>query len=57
MLINTYQGRGNLVLITHKSNIRALSFEMLKHLDFLVIQPSDKADGEFEALGLIRFKE
>jgi phosphohistidine phosphatase SixA len=52
-VIGSYSGAGNLVLVTHEPNIRAVSFELMGHLDFLVVDPSD--DGEFEELGVIRF--
>ena len=51
--IGTYEGAGNLVLVTHEPNINAVSFEMVKHLDMLVLEPS--GDGDFEELGVIRF--
>ena len=54
-VIGSYTGDGNLVLVTHEPNISALSFELIKHLDFLVIQP--KGNSEFEELGVIRFLE
>lgn len=52
-IIGAYKGKGNLILISHEPNIRAISFEPLKHLDFVVLQPM--GDGEFEELGVIRF--
>ena len=51
--IGSYSGDGNLVLVTHEPNIRAVSFELIGHLDFLVAEPM--GDGEFEELGVIRF--
>lgn len=54
-IIGTYTGKGNLVLISHEPNIRAISFETLKHLDFVVLQPM--GDDEFEELGVIRFAD
>jgi len=54
-VIGSYAGDGNLILITHEPNISAVSFELMKHLDFLVIEP--KGEGEFEELGVIRFSE
>ena len=53
--IGSYKGDGNLILITHEPNISAVSFELLKHLDFLVIDPTGEAS--FEELGVIRFSE
>ena len=52
--IGSYQGKGNLILISHRPNINALSFESLKHLDFLVLQPN--GGDAFEELGVIRFE-
>lgn len=54
-VIGSYSGDGNLVLVTHEPNIRAVSFELMKHLDLLVIKP--KADSAFDELGVIRFSE
>ena len=54
-VIGSFTGDGNLVLVTHEPNITAVSFELMKHLDFLVIEP--KGEGEFEELGVIRFSE
>jgi len=52
-VIGSYSGKGNLVLVSHEPNIRAISFELMKHLDVLVIEPLGGA--EFEELGVIRF--
>ncbi len=52
--ISSYKGEGNLVLISHEPNIRAISFELPKHLDFLVLEPL--GDGDYDELGIIRFK-
>jgi phosphohistidine phosphatase SixA len=54
-VIGSYSGSGNLVLVTHEPNISAVSFELMNHLDLLVIQP--KGGSEFEELGVIRFSE
>lgn len=54
-VIGSYDGSGNLVLVTHEPNIRAVSFELVKHLDLLIIEP--KGGSEFEELGVIRFSE
>lgn len=51
-LIGSFKGPGNLVLITHEPNIRAISFETVKHLDFVVMNP--EVDDSFEELGVIR---
>jgi len=53
--IGSYSGGGNLVLVTHEPNISAVSFELVNHLDLLIIEP--KGDSEFEELGVIRFSE
>ena len=52
-IIGSYHGKGNLVLISHEPNIRAVSFELVKHLDFLVLQPL--GGDEFEELAMVRF--
>lgn len=52
-IIGAHAGRGTLVLITHEPNINAVSFEMIGHSDFLVLQP--KGGGEFEELGVVRW--
>jgi phosphohistidine phosphatase SixA len=54
-VINTYEGKGNLILITHAPNINAVSFELVKYLDLLVIDP--KGQEGFEELGVISFSE
>jgi phosphohistidine phosphatase SixA len=54
-VIGGYAGKGNLVLITHEPNLNAVSFEMMKHSDFLVLQP--KGGSEFEELGVVRWRE
>lgn len=51
-VIGAYAGKGNLVLVTHEPNIGAVSFEMVKPADFIVLQP--KGGSEFEELGVIR---
>jgi phosphohistidine phosphatase SixA len=52
-LIGAFRGPGNLILVTHEPNIRAVSFELMRHLDALVIAPL--GDDEYEELGVIRF--
>lgn len=52
-VIGSYAGEGNLVLVSHEPNIRAVSFELMKHLDILVMEPLGGT--EFEELGVIRF--
>ena len=54
-VIGSFAGKENLVLVTHEPNISAVSFELLKHLDMLVLDP--KGGDEFEELGMIRFAE
>lgn len=54
-IIGSYVGAGNLVLITHEPNINAVSFEMIKQSDFLVLQP--KGGDTFEELGVIRWSD
>ena len=51
-IIGSYAGKGNLVLVTHEPNINAVSFEMMKPADFVVLQP--KGGSEFEELGIVR---
>jgi phosphohistidine phosphatase SixA len=54
-VIGGYTGAGNLVLITHEPNLSAVSFEMMKHSELLVLQP--KGGSEFEELGVVRAKQ
>ncbi len=54
-VIGSYSGSGNLVLVTHEPNISAVSFELLNHLDILIIEPG--GGSEFEEIGVIRFSE
>lgn len=51
-VIGTHAGKGNLVLLTHQPNINAVSFEIVKPADFIVLQP--KGGSEFEELGIIK---
>lgn len=51
--IGSYAGKGNLILVTHEPNINSVSFETVRHLDFVVLDPAGEA--EFEELGVIRF--
>lgn len=53
--ISSYKGKGNIVLVTHEPNIRAISFESPKHLDFVVFEP--EGNGDFGELGIVRFEE
>ena len=51
--IGSYAGEGNLVLVTHEPNINSVSFETVRHLDFVVLDPAGGA--EFVELGVVRF--
>lgn len=53
-VIGGYTGAGNLVLITHEPNISAVSFEMMKTSDFLVLRPL--GGSAFEELGVVRWR-
>lgn len=50
--IGSYNGNGNLILITHEPNIRVVSFETVEKGAFLVLKPS--GGDKFEELGKIR---
>lgn len=52
-VVGSFGGTGTMILITHEPNINAVSFEPVKHLDFVVMEPA--GDGDFEELGVIRF--
>jgi phosphohistidine phosphatase SixA len=52
-VIGSYTGKRNLILVTHEPNISAVSFETMKHADFLVLQP--KGGDQFEELGMVSF--
>lgn len=51
-VIGGFAGPGNLVLVTHEPNVAAVSFELIKPADLLVLQPRGGSD--FEELGVIR---
>lgn len=51
-LISYYEGKGNLVLVTHSPVISAISFTLVEKDTALVVEPL--GDGEFEELGKIR---
>jgi phosphohistidine phosphatase SixA len=51
--IGSYAGEGNLILVTHEPNINSVSFETVRHLDFVVLDPAGET--EFDELGVIRF--
>ena len=53
-IIGSYAGKGNLILITHEPNINAVSFELLKQSDFLVLQPA--GGDKFEEIGVVRWE-
>lgn len=50
-VIGSHAGTGNLILVTHEPNINAVSFELMRHADFLVLQPLGGSD--FEELGVV----
>ncbi|MDO9466830.1 MAG: histidine phosphatase family protein [Thiobacillus sp.] len=52
-VIGSHTGTGNLILVTHEPNINAVSFELMRHADFLVLQPLGGSD--FEELGVVRW--
>ncbi|MDP1532264.1 MAG: histidine phosphatase family protein [Rubrivivax sp.] len=52
-VIGSHTGTGNLILVTHEPNINAVSFELMRHADFLVLQPL--GGGDFEELGVVRW--
>lgn len=54
-VIASHTGPDNLFLVTHEPNIRAVSFELMKHLDMLVLEPDGQ--GDYEELGVIRFAD
>jgi phosphohistidine phosphatase SixA len=54
-VIGAHDGPGALVLITHRPNIAAVSFELLDSLDALVLAPDGA--GDYEELGVIRFAD
>ena len=47
-----YQGEGNLVLISHRSNINILVFEQTEPADMVVLQPDGV--GNVEVIGVLR---
>jgi len=51
-VIGGHSGPGNLILVTHEPNISAVSFELMKPADFLVLQP--QGGSAYEELGVIR---
>ena len=54
-LIGSFNGKGNLVLITHEPNIRPISFETIKYMDFVVMNP--EGEDQYDELGVIRLIE
>ncbi|MES9946637.1 MAG: c-type cytochrome [Candidatus Thiodiazotropha sp.] len=53
--IGSYKGKGNLVIFTHESNIKDLSFQQLKDGYFLVLKPM--GDNEFEEFGIYKLNK
>lgn len=51
-VIGAHAGPGNLILITHEPNIGAVSFELMRPADFLVLRPLGGSD--FEEIGVVR---
>ena len=52
-IIGSYKGKGNLVLVTHRPNISAISFEQASYLDFIVLKP--KGGNKYDEVGLVKF--
>jgi len=52
-VIGSYVGKSNLVLVTHRPNISAISFEQARHLDFIVLKP--KGTNKYDEIGIVRF--
>ncbi|MES9862140.1 MAG: c-type cytochrome [Candidatus Thiodiazotropha sp. LLP2] len=50
--IGNYRGKGNLIIFTHESNIRDLSFQQLREGYFLVLKPMGKS--EYEEFGIYK---
>lgn len=48
-LIGGYQGKTNLILVTHQPNVEAIALESLENAGMLVLQP--KGNSDFEVLG------
>lgn len=48
-LIGSYQGTGNLILVTHQPNVEAIALESVEPAGILVLQP--KGGGDFDVLG------
>lgn len=48
-LIGGYQGKANLILVTHQPNVEAIALESLENAGMLVLQP--KGNSDFEVLG------
>lgn len=51
-VIGTHAGPGTLILITHEPNIGAVSFELMRPADFLVLRPL--GGSAFEEIGVVR---
>ena len=52
-VVGSHAGTGNLILVTHEPNINAVSFEPMRHADFLVLQPLGGSD--FEEVGVVQW--
>ncbi|MFP5403211.1 MAG: hypothetical protein ACLGG2_00800 [Gammaproteobacteria bacterium] len=50
-VVGSHAGTGNLILVTHEPNINAVPFELMRHADFLVLQPLGGSD--FEEVGVV----
>ncbi|MCU7810432.1 MAG: c-type cytochrome [Candidatus Thiodiazotropha sp. (ex Notomyrtea botanica)] len=50
--IGSFSGKGNLVILTHESNINALTFQTLKKGYFLVLMPI--GENEYEEVGIYK---
>lgn len=46
--ISSYKGKGNLVMVTHRPNIEALTYEAVGYGEFLVLKPDVTGENEFE---------
>lgn len=53
--IGEYDGKPNLVLVTHEPNIAAITFELVEQGAFLVLKPG--GGSEFEVVGKIKLED
>lgn len=51
-VIGSHAGPGNLILVTHEPNIGAVSFELMRPADFIVLRPLGGSG--FEEVGVVR---